>query len=579
MTHSPRGHRSVSPCLYGVAVLLGAMGFASSAEAQVGFGQPGMGGVQPPASQPTPQQPNTPQTHAASGADDGANIETQEPILPEDPSAIPDDVRKKIGTDADPDVEEGRGPEVKRRFYGLWYSEESDKYKFRTAFPVWAQRDMPGDRATLIPPLLYYNRRSKDVDTDVLFPVFWRSRIGNDTTTIVGPFLHRESAGTPATATSDAVPARHDNWLAPLFFEGKKSDGSGYFHIPPLLTFTTHTSHSGFNLAGPAYCSWKGGPSCDLRTADEIDLGVAPFYFYGRDDRSEYEIIPPLLHYYRYSDLNDSWLSVWGPVTRSHSREGDAFNILPIYYRTWGKNRDSHTVFPLFHYSYNGNEKRVATPLFYWSRGEHDESTFATYLYARYRGRTELDMYTPLFWRYRDPDVGLERDLFFPLFYRNSSPRSNDLVIFPFYAHFKKPAISNETWVTPLFRHKTSLTGWQTDIYPFFYSGRSNTSSHLVIAPFLWDFQSKRSRTTVILPFFVRSADETAVSQLVLNTYYHEKKVMGGKDWEVHFFPFFSYGETPQGHWWNVLYGLAGYTREGTASKMRTLYIPITLSK
>jgi hypothetical protein len=27
-----------------------------------------------------------------------------------------------------------------------------------------------------------------------------------------------------------------------------------------------------------------------------------------------------------------------------------------------------------------------------------------------------------------------------------------------------------------------------------------------------------------------------------------------------------SYGETPNGHWWNVLYGLAGYTREGTAT-------------
>ena len=28
-----------------------------------------------------------------------------------------------------------------------------------------------------------------------------------------------------------------------------------------------------------------------------------------------------------------------------------------------------------------------------------------------------------------------------------------------------------------------------------------------------------------------------------------------------------------------LLYGLAGYTREGTSAKMRTFYIPITLSK
>ena len=60
---------------------------------------------------------------------------------------------------------------------------------------------------------------------------------------------------------------------------------------------------------------------------------------------------------------------------------------------------------------------------------------------------------------------------------------------------------------------------------------------------------------------------------------YRERKVPGGSDWEFHFFPLFSFGQSPVGHWWNVLYGLAGYSREGAASKMKLLYIPITLSK
>jgi hypothetical protein len=68
------------------------------------------------------------------------------------------------------------------------------------------------------------------------------------------------------------------------------------------------------------------------------------------------------------------------------------------------------------------------------------------------------------------------------------------------------------------------------------------------------------------------------VSQLVGNVYYQETRRKSGTDWEVHVFPGFSYGETPNGHWWNVLYGLAGYTREGATTKMRTLWIPITLS-
>jgi len=161
----------------------------------------------------------------------------------------------------------------------------------------------------------------------------------------------------------------------------------------------------------------------------------------------------------------------------------------------------------------------------------------------------------------------------------NESPRSSDIVVFPFYGHFERPAISEDLWITPFFHHGTDLTGWETDILPFFFMGRENRSTHLVVAPILWDFASPKSRQTVILPAFYRFADREETSQLVLNTYYHEKRTRKGREWEVHVFPFFSYGESPDGHWWNFLYGLAGYTREGTMSKMRALFIPIELSE
>ncbi len=75
-------------------------------------------------------------------------------------------------------------------------------------------------------------------------------------------------------------------------FEGSAADGSGYFHVPPLLTFTQHTAHDGLNIVGPMFCKWKGGPDCDPRTADKLDMGLAPFYFYGKDETTEYELIP-----------------------------------------------------------------------------------------------------------------------------------------------------------------------------------------------------------------------------------------------------------------------------------------------
>lgn len=496
---------------------------------------------------------------------------TQEPTLPEDPLALPKGAKKKIGTDYDPETtEQGRAKETKRHFYGLWYSEESGDYKFRTLFPLWAERTQPGDRASLYSPF-YFNRRSKDHDADIVFPLFFRLRNFETTTTIVGPFGRSEKKGKPGS------PGGVDTWLAPFFFHGQNEDKSGYFHIPPLLTFTKYSQKGGLNIAGPLFCKWRGGTVCDPRTADAVDLGVAPFYFFGRDETSEYEIFPPLLHYYSYEEQGDKSLNVWGPYVRRHDREKDSTWVLPFYYHTWAKNEDSLTVLPFFHHSYKGNESLTITPLFANAKGKDGSSTFVTWGYARYRGRSELDMITPFYWEYRDPDIELKQQFLFPFFYRGTSPRMDDLAILPFYGRFERKGISTDTFVTPLFRHHTDIEGWQTNIFPFFHMGRQNQSNHLVVAPFFWDFSSPKSRTTIALPIFFRFENEETITQVALNTYYHEKK--GTKEWEMHIFPFVDFGETQNGHYWNLFYGLAGYSQEGTKTKMKALYFPITLSE
>ena len=138
--------------------------------------------------------------------------------------------------------------------------------------------------------------------------------------------------------------------------------------------------------------------------------------------------------------------------------------------------------------------------------------------------------------------------------------------------------MSDSTWITPLFQYSHSTTGWSTNLYPVMYLGRSYETSHTVVAPIFWDFASPKSRVTVGFPLYWRFADEDSVSQLAANTYYHQRRVGTGLDWEFHFFPAFSYGESPDGHWWNILYGLAGYTRQGAMTKVRALWIPITLT-
>ncbi len=551
---------------------------ANAANAQDPFGgDPFPSG--PPTRQPAPQQqskppPGTPELHAAPGASEQIVAPGSEPSLPAAPLELSPELRARIGSDLMPDsLELGRVPRTEHRFYGPYYEQRSGRYRFRLAFPVWAERVQPSrtdanvpDRAALFGGL-YYNRRSAERADDVLFPIFWdlKNKVTGDHTTIAGPFVHREA------------PGENDNWLAPLFFTGRRKDG-GYTLIPPLLTYLNNDSEGGFNLVGPLFCSWKGGPSCDARTAEDIDFGVAPFYFYGQNLESKYEIIPPLLHYYRYSERDLSWVNVWGPYYRRHGPTRDALHVFPFYYSLWGPRERHTTLFPFFHYGHDETSSLLVNPLFLLKRGPENEHTFVTWGYARHRGRTSLDMITPLFWHYRDPDVGLDQTLLFPFFYSRTSPRESSFAVFPFYGHFERFGISESTWVTPLFRHSTDLRGWSTSLYPLVHFGRNAANTHTVVAPFFWDFASPDSRTTIALPLFFRFADRDSVSQLVGNVYYHESKVYGGRDWEIHVFPLFSYGETPDGHWWNVLYGLAGYTRRGAMTQVRTLYIPITLS-
>jgi hypothetical protein len=549
--------------LWTVATLLLA---APSRAQDFGGPMPGMGGPvsEPSGSQPA-KDPNTPQTHAASGSGEELGVlPSMEPTLPADPLATSKSVKKRIGSDAETELELGRSEQTSYSWYGPYFQEKSGQYRFRTVFPLWAERTQPGDTASLFGPM-YYRRRSKQHDADVVFPFYWDLRDGNSRTHVVGPAAWRRA------------PGETDNWLAPLVFHGTRPGGS-YLHIPPLLTFTQHKRDSGFNLVGPSYCSWKGGSSCSLRSAEDIDLGVAPFYFYGKSDASEYELIPPLLHYYRYNDIGEKSLNVWGPLVWSHNRKRSAFHVLPLFYHLWGEDEDHLTVLPFFHHGHKGKESLFVNPLYMTATGANNEKTFVTWGYARYRGRTELDMITPFYWDYRDPDIGESTKLLFPFLYASTSPRQNDFAFFPFWAHFDRFGIKETTWITPFFQHSHGLTGWETNIHPLLYLGRDQNRSHTVIAPFFWDFADPKSRATVVFPLYWRFDDGNSVSQLALNTYYHERKLRRGSDWQVHFFPAFSYGETPEGHWWKLLYGLAGYTRRGEMTKMYAGWIPFVLS-
>ncbi|NRA34311.1 MAG: hypothetical protein HRU17_13310 [Polyangiaceae bacterium] len=548
-----------------------------------GSGGSGMGGIRPATAKKKAKpkvDPNMPVTHAASGASDTL-MGGGEPTLPLKPLEMDDELKAMIGSDMaldEPEMGRSIAAGTERDWYLPYYAERSGDFKLRTLFPLWFERRQPSygnpkmeDRASLFGGI-YYNRRSADHHDDILFPVYWNLMDRDSRTTVIGPYVNRRQMD------GDEV-SETDDWLAPLYFTGTRPGNNGYTIIPPLLTYNNWDEDGGTTVFGPYFCSWETGANCDYEAADEIDRGIAPFYFWGHDEHSDYKLAPPLLWYNTNDHIEASSLTVVGPVYRKHWEDLEALHVFPFYYSLWGENERHTTLLPFFHYGHQGEQESLfVNPLFLSATGEKGEKTFVTWGYARYRGRTQLDMYTPLVWHYRDPDIKLEQEIYFPFYMSRESPREDTKVYFPLYANSKRFGVSETTFVTPFFQHSHDLRGWSTAVHPLFYVGRNGYDTHTVAAPFFWDFASRDSRTTIAFPLYWRFADKESTTQLVGNVFYKERPVRHGTDWQVHIFPLFSYGETPNGHWWNILYGLAGYTRAGKQSEIRTLWIPLELS-
>jgi hypothetical protein len=371
-----------------------------------------------------------------------------------------------------------------------------------------------------------------------------------------------------------------------LYFQGSRKD-SGYFHSPALLT-TSHWGPNGaFTIAGGLYFR--------NRTLHDVDWGLVPFVFHGDNGdpdgaRRTYTLIPPLLYFHHEHELDESQLTVVGPVISESNPKRSVFDVAPLFFSITGKPetggvKESHvTLFPLFHYGTSPGKSLFVTPL-YLRRVTPTVDTLISPFFTHVTTRKKATSLTlagpilPIYYRATDTDVGFESLGIFPFYFGASSPKGRSLLT-PLFGRFESYAVSRTYWVFPTIMYSEGTTGWETDVHPIVYFGRDKASSHSVLAPIYWDFANPKGRTTIGFPLFWRFSDTTAgtVTQVAVNTLYRERRVPGGRDWEFHFLPLFSYGKTPSGYWWNVLFGLAGYGQEAGTSTIRALWLPITVS-
>ncbi len=562
---------------FGVAMSL--MLASSSAYAQLG----GRGGAGNPAqrapTQSSPTQNKTVGPRSGGDDDDAARIQvTQraEPVAqaPADPLEIPPEAKKKIGTDSDLRLPPPTG-ELERQYFP-YYQERRGDYRFRMIPPLYLEHTRGEGTAQedteSLTGLLYYRRRSPKMDADIVFPLAWRVRDRENHVLVLGPLAHREA------------PNEHDNWAAPLVFEGSRKDG-GYLHLPALLT-TSHWGEKGaFTLAGPYFRD---------RTGSDVDWGVAPFVFHGDNGnadgaRKTYTLIPPLLYFHRERELDESALTVIGPVISASTPKRRIFDVAPLLFTIRGTPetggiRESHTtLFPFFHYGYTDKQSLFVLPG-YLRRVTQTADTlitpFVTHATTR-NGATSLTMFGPLapvYYGYKDRDIGYHATGILPFYFGTGGPTGWSILT-PLFGRWESYGVSRSYWFFPNITLSSDLHGWETDIHPLVYLGRNDDSSHTVLAPIFWDFASKKGRTTIGFPVFWRFADTEAgsLTQVAGNTLYMERKVAGGTDWQFHLLPLFSYGENPTGYWWNVLFGLAGYDRSGSYSRIKAFWLPISL--
>lgn len=559
-----------------VAALLAVL-VPASARAQLGRGMPAGPSQQQPKQQPkgpTPEEEE--ELH-------NAYMRASEPEIapPGSPLAISPELRDKIGTDytAGPASPEGS---LQRRQWFPYYEEQRGDYRLRLAPPFFLEQTRglrdPSQMLYGVPKtedtqglvaLLYYYRRSRDLDMDVLFPPLWHVRDRDNQVFVAGPIVHREA------------PNENDNWLAPLFFQGHREHG-GYFHSPALLT-TSHWGPEGaFTLVGPYFRD---------RTGSDVDLGVVPFFFHGDNgnvegNRRTYSLVPPLLFYHSAHELDSSTNTVVGPIILHSDAKRDVLDVAPLFFHITGKPEtggvdEFHTtLFPFFHYGRDPEKSLFILPGYY-RRVTRDSDTLLSLVYDEaktHKGAaslTAIGPILPIWWNYRDTELGVHAWALAPFFYTSDSPAGHDWLM-PLAGRFQTYAQSSTTWVFPSFTFNTNTHGWENALHPLVYVGRSDESSHTVVAPVFWDFANPTGRTTIGFPVYWRFADgaDQSVLQVAANTLYMQKRVAGGNDWQFHFLPLFSYGEDPRGHFWNVLFGLAGYSRHGTATQTRVFWIP-----
>ena len=211
-------------------------------------------------------------------------------------------------------------------------------------------------------------------------------------------------------------------------------------------------------------------------------MGVAPFYFHGDNgnidgSRRTYTLIPPLLFYHsRARDRLEHDHGRRAGHRRSRTPKRSVFDVAPLFFHIHGKPetggvRESHThALPALSLRLRPGELALRRARLL-RRVTRTSDTMLSPFYSHATTRngatslTAIGPVVPLWWNYRDRDLGVHAWAIAPFFYTSDSPAGHDWLT-PLIGHFETYGESRTWWIFPTLTLSSDRHGWEDDFHP-----------------------------------------------------------------------------------------------------------------
>jgi hypothetical protein len=450
--------------------------------------------------------------------------------------------------------------------------------------------------------LNYYYAREEERSLDVVFPLFWRETRPDLTRTALFPFFYRSEdrlwdetwtwAGPYVGYRSKDLDV---DLLLPLYYQEREADGSHLRLAPLFWDQRWGQSDERFTLVGPAW-RWSD-PRNDAST-----LGIFPLLWWSQDPESTQSALLPLWFgdFSEQGHLATAAGLVWSWSNRWEQHEDGGWIAGPLYHthdQTQERSASSAGLFPLAHWQQDSQDRARAwlLPVAYYDRDPQAgrRTVIAGPLFFHEDEQEDQNWWgvAPLLWGFREGQGS--GSALFPLYYYEGRPQGHTFVS-PVAASWREEddyarwfllygagGDKRGSWqgVFPLFYGSQETDGSGLDIVmPLFaqWQGAGAQSGGKVLFPLYWNFYDRAAQqeATVLFPLYWSFNDPKRDLTLVLPWFHSERK-------DVHrvthgLVPLYYYSEDKYGYTFQLLGGLYGvdHVNKTQESEYQILWIP-----